>query len=67
MLSSWQLAMHFVWPDIDLKPASISLSRTCHFASLDHTWGDGAATPRFVCPLIALELRNKDERKVRMF
>ena len=42
-----------------------TLARTSYFAILDRTWG--VATPRLVCPLIEIELRNKDKRKDRDF
>ena len=45
-------------------PSRSTLTRTSYFAILDRT-REGGGTPRLVCPLIATELRNKDERKVR--
>ena len=43
----------------------LTLARTSYFAILDRTWGEWLPPPRLVCPLIKIELRNKDKRKDR--
>ena len=42
----------------------LTFARTCYFAIVAHLWWV-APPPRLVCPLTAIELRNKNERKVR--
>ena len=41
---------------------SSTVARTCSFTILERTWGGGH--PRLICPMIAIELLNKDGRKV---
>ena len=43
----------------------LTLARTSYFAILDRTWGVPPPPPQLVCPLIEIELRNKDKRKDR--
>ena len=45
------------------RGCGLTLACTCYFTILDRTQGEGG-TPWLVCPLIAIELLNKDEWKV---
>ena len=58
----------------DLRQVSMETQSVCAinprahllFAILDRTWGGGGShLPRLVCPLIEIELRNKNKRKDR--
>ena len=48
----------------DASNRVLTLARTSYLAILDRTWGKGS-TPRLVCPVIEIELYNKDNRKDR--
>ena len=43
----------------------LTLARTSYFVILDRTWEGGCHPSRLVCPLIEIELCNKNKEKYR--
>ena len=54
LIASWDIVLYY----------RLTLARTSCSAILDRTWV-GATSPRLLCPLIEIELRNNDKRKDR--